>query len=242
MCLCNAYLQISDIYIMLPWNYNWNTLPFVILLWTLLQGTGENIKSYWMEGLGTSVLTFLLKAELSLGAITLPHPGISESYSHSHRTFKRASEHSWRKPFGLFQSFFHLREDLQFYEAENHLKTFEFQLCVVGNEDPDYLIPVSERASVSGNATVTTENGWLLRGLRGFDKSGFFQVPGSCTEFLEMSTPFFFFPWERQIICLTLPLLVKSTLKNNWIDSVVFLPSCADRIIQNPQKYSDNIQ
>lgn len=143
MCLCNAYLQISNIYIMLPWNYNWNTLPFVVLLWTLLQGTGENMKSHWMEGLGTTVLTFLLKAELSLGAITPPHPGTSESYSHSHRTFKRASAPSWRKPFGLFQSFFHLREDLQFYEAENQLKSFEFQLCVVDNEDPDFLIAVS---------------------------------------------------------------------------------------------------
>lgn len=176
MCLCNAYLQISNIHIMLPWSYNWSTLPSVILLWTMLQGTGENINSYWMEGLGTSVLTFLLKTELSLGAITPPHPGISESYSHSHRAFKRPSEPSWRKPFGLFQSFFHLREDLKLCEAENKQISFEFQHCVVDNENPDYLIAVSEGASVSGHATVTTKIWWLLRGLRSFDKSSFLQV------------------------------------------------------------------
>lgn len=55
--------------------------------------------------------------------------------------------------------------------------SFEFQHCVVDNEDPEYLIAISEGASVSGNATVTIKRWWLLRGLRGFDKSGFLQVP-----------------------------------------------------------------
>lgn len=65
----------------------------------------------------------------------------------------------------------------KFYEAENKLMSFEFQHSVVDNEDPDCLIALSEGASVSGNATVTTKGWWLLRGLRGFDKSGFLQFP-----------------------------------------------------------------
>lgn len=35
----------------------------------------------------------------------------------------------------------------------------------------------SEGASASGNAAVTAKSWWLPKGLRGFDKSGFLQVP-----------------------------------------------------------------
>lgn len=220
---------------MLPWYYNWRTLSSLIWLWTMLQGMGENINYYWLEGLRTNVLTFLLKAEVSLGATTPPHPGISES--HSHRAFERASEPSWRKPFGLFQSFFHLRKDLQLCEAENKLIYFEFQRCVVDNEDPDYLF---QREPVSLEMLQ-----WLLKAggdWEALTKMAFLKFQGTSTEFPKMSASLIIFSWERQIVRLTLPLLVKDTRKNNWVDSVVFLPSCADRIIKSPQKHSDNIQ
>lgn len=201
------------------------------------------MENCWTEELGTSVPAFLLESRRL--------PVSNHSSTSRCLTSAGASEPSWvRKPTGLFQSFFpgDLGEDLLLCEAEAKLTCF--------NSSSVLWIPRSvPRGCVSSQYLFQREPvpletlqglpkaGGYWKGWEALTKVAFFKFQRTGTEFPKMTVPLLFFcPWGRQITCLTFPLLAKSTQKNNWIDNVVFLPSCADRVKWNPQKHSDNIQ
>lgn len=178
-------------------------------------------------------------------------PVSNHSSTSRYLTSAGASDPSWlRKPTCLFQSFFQgdLGEDLLLCEAGAELTSL--------SSSSVFWIPRSILCGCVSSQQLFQREPVPLEMLQGLPKAGgywkgwealtkvsFFKFQRTGTEFPKMIVPFLFFcPQGRQIMCLTFPLRAKSIQKNNWIDSVVLLHSCADRIKWNPQKHSDNIQ